>query len=86
MRKQYDRTFFGFGTMRMMGVVMDRFGRNVVAIKEDDDHFRITVPVVVSEQFFGCLLGHGKTVRIVGPEKVKEGMKKALEDIVARYE
>ena len=71
---------------RMMGVVMDRFGRNVVAIKEDDDHFRITVPVAVSEQFYGWVFGLGKTVRIVGPEKVKEGMKKALADISARYE
>lgn len=71
---------------RMMDVVMDRFGRNVVVIKEDDDHFRITVHVAVSEQFYGWVFGLGKTVRIVGPEKVKEGMKKALADISARYE
>lgn len=71
---------------RMVGVVMDRFGRDVLIMKEDDNHFRITVPVAVSDQFFGWVFGLGKMVRIVGPEDVKEKMKKALADISARYE
>ncbi len=71
---------------RMVGVVMDRFGRDVLIMKEDDRHFRITVPVAVSDQFFGWVFGLGKTVRIVGPEDVKAKMKKALADISARYE
>ena len=71
---------------RMVGVVMDKFGRDVVIMKEDDRHFRITVPVAVSSQFFGWVFGIGKMVRIVGPEDVKEKMKKALADIAARYE
>ncbi|MBR3873324.1 MAG: WYL domain-containing protein [Clostridia bacterium] len=65
---------------------MDRFGRDLVVMKEDDRHFRITVPVAVSNQFYGWVFGLGKTVRIVGPDSVKEGMKKALADIAARYE
>ena len=71
---------------RMMGAVMDRFGRDVVAMKEDERHFRVTVSVAVSNQFYGWVFGLGKAVRIVGPESVKEGMKKALADIAARYE
>ena len=71
---------------RMMGAVMDRFGRDVVVMKEDDRHFRITVPVAVSNQFYGWVFGLGKMVRIVSPESVKEGMKKALADIAQRYE
>ena len=71
---------------RMVGVVVDRFGRDVLIMREDDRHFRITVPVAVSDQFFGWVFGLGKTVRIVGPEDVKEKMKKALADISARYE
>jgi len=71
---------------RMVGVVMDRFGRDVLIMKEDDRHFRITVPVAVSDQFFGWVFGLGKMVRIVGPEDVKTKMKKALADISARYE
>ena len=71
---------------RMMGAVMDRFGRDVVVVKEDERHFRVTVSVSVSQQFYGWVFGLGKSVRIVGPESVKEGMKKALADIAARYE
>lgn len=71
---------------RMMGAVMDRFGHDVLIMKEDDRHFRITVPVAISFQFFGWVFGLGKMVRIVGPEDVKAKMKKALEDILERYE
>ena len=70
---------------RMIGVVIDRFGRDVLVMKEDDNHFRITVPVAVSDQFFGWVFGLGKAVRIVGPESVKEKMKQALEGILERY-
>lgn len=68
-----------------VGLVMDRFGRDVLLMKEDDRHFRITVPVAVSDQFFGWVFGLGKAVRIVGPESVKEKMKQNLEDIIQRY-
>ena len=63
----------------MMGAVMDRFGRDIFVTKEDDRHFKVTVNVAVSNQFFGWVFGLGKMVRIVGPESVKEKMKKALE-------
>ena len=44
---------------RMMGAVMDRFGRDVVVMKEDERHFRVTVPVAVSNQFYGWVFGLG---------------------------
>ena len=47
---------------------------------------RFPIHIAVSDQFFGWVFGLGKTVRIVGPEDVKEKMKKALADISARYE
>ena len=71
---------------RFVGTVMDRFGRDVLIMKEDDRHFRITVSVAVSNQFFGWIFGLGKGVRIVGPERVKEKMRAALAEISARYE
>ncbi len=71
---------------RMMGAVMDRFGSDIVAMKEDNTHFRVSVSVAVSQQFFAWVFGLGKAVRIVAPESVKEQMKKALNDIAERYE
>ena len=71
---------------RMMGVVIDRFGKDVVVLKEDDRHFRITVPVAVSNQFFGWVVGLGKAVRIEAPEAVKNEFKEFLKSIQERYE
>jgi len=71
---------------RMMGAVMDRFGRDIVPMKVDNNHFRVVVSVAVSQQFFGWIFSLGKAVRITAPESVKEQMKKALADIAARYE
>lgn len=71
---------------RMMGAAMDRFGRDIVPMRVDDNHFKIAVPVAVSQQFFAWVFGLGKAVRIAGPESVKEQMKTALADIAARYE
>ena len=71
---------------RMMNAVIDRFGKDVLAVPEDKSHFRITVPAAVSQQFFGWVFGLGKSVRIVEPESVKKQMMKALADITERYE
>lgn len=70
----------------LMNTVIDRFGSDVVTRKVDGYHFEITVPVAVSDQFYGWVFGLGKKVRIIAPESVKEGMKKALADIAQRYE
>ena len=69
---------------RMMGVVIDRFGKDIVVLKEDDRHFRITVPVAVSNQFFGWVVGLGEAVRIEAPEAVKNEFKEFLKSIQER--
>lgn len=71
---------------RMLSTVLDRFGHSVMASPVDKSHFRITVPVAVSDQFYGWIFGLGNYVTIVGPDSVKEGMKKALEKVTKRYE
>lgn len=91
---KYTFSMFGGGvekvtmvfTNRMMGAVMDRFGREVVVMKQDNEHFRITVPVAVSHQFLGWVFGLGKSVQIIAPDSVKEKMKKALADIGEAYQ
>ena len=70
---------------RMLNTVIDRFGKDVLAYPVDKNHFKITVPVAISQQFYGWVFGLGKAVRIVGPEDVVQGMKKALADITERY-
>ena len=71
---------------RMMNAVIDRFGRDIMVMKEDDNHFRVSVKVAVSNQFYGWVFGLGNMVKIIGPEHVKQGMKELLESVHGRYE
>ena len=66
-------------------VVLRDIRKDVLAYPVDKNHFKITVPVAISQQFFGWVFGLGKYVRIVGPDDVVEKMQKALSDITDRY-
>lgn len=70
---------------RMMDVVIDKFGKEVWLEKVDEWHFKISVPVAVSPQFFAWVFGLGNYVTITGPEHVKQQMKDMLEEVHKRY-
>lgn len=57
---------------RLVGVVLDRFGKEADIRPLQDGTFRIRAKVAVSGQFFGWLAGIGKEARIVSPESVKK--------------
>lgn len=67
---------------RLVGVVLDRFGREVDLRPVDDDTFRIRAKVAVSGQFFGWLAGIGKEAKITAPETVKTKYREWLESIL----
>ena len=71
---------------RLVGVMLDRFGREITIVPEGSERFRLTVPVSVSPQFFGWITGLGRGVSIEGPEDVKEEYKRYIEGILERYE
>ena len=70
---------------RLVGVILDRFGRDIMMIPADKEHFRVNVRVSVSNQFFGWLFGLGDGVKILGPENVKEKMKEEITKIQKMY-
>ena len=71
----------------LLDTVVDRFGtKDVVYGKEDDRHFKVTVSVAISDQFFGWLCGFGKRVKILSPESVKEKFKVHLDKMRSMYE
>lgn len=67
---------------RLIGVVLDRFGREADIRPMTDRVFRIRVRVAVSGQFFGWLAGIGREAVIVSPAAVKEQYQGWLTDIV----
>jgi predicted DNA-binding transcriptional regulator YafY len=78
-----DRKITLEGENHLVGVVIDRFGTDVMIHPHDQEHFHAGVTVTVSPQFFGWLAGIGKGIRISWPEDVREEYKAYLKEIVA---
>ena len=52
----------------MVGVMLDRFGQDVMLVPDGPGHFTLTVEAVVSPQFFGWLFGLGEGVALTAPD------------------
>ncbi len=70
----------------LVGVILDRFGRDITIHKEKDERFSVHLSVKISPQFYGWLSGLGEGVRIVSPEHVKEDYVRYLKAIVQQQE
>ena len=69
----------------LVGVVLDRFGKDVSLQKIDAEHFAVHVTVAVSSQFFGWLAGIGNQAIITSPEEVKKQYVDYLQNILTEY-
>lgn len=70
---------------RFVGVVIDRFGKDVALRPDGEEHFIARVQVAVSEQFFGWLTGLGRDAKILSPQPVAEEYRCLLEDLGNMY-
>ncbi|MCI9436292.1 MAG: WYL domain-containing protein [Lachnospiraceae bacterium] len=68
---------------RLIGVVLDRFGREADIRQMPEEVFRIRAKVMVSGQFYGWLAGIGGEAVIVSPVSVREQYRQWLADILA---
>lgn len=66
----------------LVGVVLDRFGKDVSLQKLSEDRFAVHVKVMVSRQFYGWLAGIGKDVKVTAPESVRDGYRCYLKGIL----
>ena len=69
----------------MIGVIIDRFGQDIIAIKNGANYFTVNVDVTVSSQFFAWVFGLQGAVKIVAPEIVVNQMKEAVNNIAVQY-
>lgn len=92
----YDQKHFGMFsgqeaqvTLRfrshMAGVVLDRFGHDVIMIPQGDDHFTVTLPLVLSPQFFGWLFGLEDNVVLTAPQWAADAYRVKLDTVRQRY-
>ena len=50
-------------------MIIDRFGKEVMMIPADPEHFTVNVTVMVSSVFLGWVFSLGERVKILGPRK-----------------
>lgn len=70
----------------LANVIIDRFGKDVMMLKADEEHFTVNVHVAVSSQFLGWVFSLGSAARIVSPETVVEQMREAAENVLKGLE
>ena len=70
----------------MVGIIIDRFGKDVGITPISDSHFQATVNVVVSTQFIGWIVGLGKSIRIVAPDALVERMREEIHRLSDQYD
>lgn len=69
----------------LVGVVIDRFGKDVMIMSVDDQHFLTHVNVTVSPHFFGWLTALGVAVEIISPAYVRESYREYINKIAENY-
>lgn len=70
----------------LAGVMIDRFGQDVIMHQADPEHFDIIVKVFVSPLFITWFMNFGTRVRIISPQKVIDEYVKLAKAAISQYE
>ena len=93
---QYSETLFSMysgeiqrvkmrGDVDIVGVLIDRFGKDIQIIPVDDSHFETTVNVAVSPQFSGWVASLEGKLEIISPDSVRGQMLRFCEKLAEQY-
>ncbi len=69
----------------MANVLIDRFGRNINIVPINETHFKTTVNIAVSNQFFGWIMALGTKVKITAPDTTVKQMKDNIQILSEQY-
>ena len=69
----------------MVNVILDRFGHEVILVPDGEDHFSVTLPLVMSPQFFGWLFGLADNVQLLAPAQAVEAYQAQMKAVSALY-
>lgn len=69
----------------LAGVMIDRFGKDIIMVPGKGEHFTVNVTVHVSRQFLGWVFSLGEKVKILGPEEVARAMRREGERLTEQY-
>ena len=63
----------------------ERFGASPILIPEGETHFHFTVPICVSDQFYGWVCGFGGKVEITSPAEVRQGLHDMVQELAEQH-
>ena len=69
----------------LAGVVIDRFGKDVMLIPDGDDHFTCTEEIMVSPVFYAWIASFGTRAKLLSPESVVQGFVKNCKNTLELY-
>ena len=70
---------------RLIGILIDRFGKDIPVVKKDAEHFLCYVDVAVSPQFYGWVASIGGGIRITAPQNVVDEMRDFAQELCRQY-
>ena len=70
---------------KLIGVVIDRFGQDIMIIPKGVDQFVVNVNVKVCNMFLGWIIGLGDGAKILEPESVVDEVKQITERLKEQY-
>lgn len=93
---QYTKQVFGMftGNKRnvriefdnsLVGVVIDRFGTDIMLVPKQDNKFTINVDVAVSPIFYSWIMSFGDKATILEPQDVVEEIRENIENLYNKY-
>ena len=69
----------------LIGVIIDRFGKDSMVIPYDEDHFTVSMDVEVSLQFLAWVIGLGSGAKVISPVSEVERMKMEAKRLMEQY-
>lgn len=69
----------------IMSIVIDRFGKDVLSYKKDEDTARVHITVLKSNVFFGWLTQLGTKAKIESPTWLAQEYRDYLNEVAAQY-
>lgn len=65
--------------------VIDQFGRDIMMMKSDSEHFTITAAVEVSPPFYAWIASFGRKAKIISPQEAVDGMREFIQKVSDMY-
>ena len=70
----------------LLNVVIDRFGKDIMLIPENEEYFNFTVKIAVSPMFLSWIIGFGNKATVLYPPQVVQQCKQLCEETLSQYQ